>query len=179
MKLAELYYAGSHGMDIEGPAKGSKYKKVSDHQLRLFLFVLSKRTKKKKNGKQKPKESIQFLTISFVSIFRSSGESSHSVPTRKWISSDDGRGIFPSQNFTWLKTSSKNNYKIPKDQLADFNHEFSGLQAIGGEDKLNSKGQSWEQQVLCLRSFSMRGWKGNTTITISMIIVSVIIFFFT
>lgn len=29
VKLAELYYAGSHGMDIEGPAKGSKYKKGS------------------------------------------------------------------------------------------------------------------------------------------------------
>lgn len=29
VRLAELYYAGSHGMDIKGPAKGSKYKKVS------------------------------------------------------------------------------------------------------------------------------------------------------
>ncbi|KAK1432403.1 hypothetical protein QVD17_09299 [Tagetes erecta] len=27
VKLAELYYAGSHGMDIRGPLKGSKYKK--------------------------------------------------------------------------------------------------------------------------------------------------------
>ncbi|XP_009797815.1 probable trehalose-phosphate phosphatase J isoform X2 [Nicotiana sylvestris] len=27
VQLAELYYAGSHGMDIEGPSKGSKYKK--------------------------------------------------------------------------------------------------------------------------------------------------------
>ncbi|KAL5556003.1 hypothetical protein UlMin_038239 [Ulmus minor] len=27
VQLAELYYAGSHGMDIKGPAKGSKYKK--------------------------------------------------------------------------------------------------------------------------------------------------------
>nr|CAD1825198.1 unnamed protein product [Ananas comosus var. bracteatus] len=27
VKLAELYYAGSHGMDIEGPAKGSKHAK--------------------------------------------------------------------------------------------------------------------------------------------------------
>ncbi|KAK4773000.1 hypothetical protein SAY87_028019 [Trapa incisa] len=27
VKLAGLYYAGSHGMDIKGPAKGSKYKK--------------------------------------------------------------------------------------------------------------------------------------------------------
>ena len=24
--LSELYYAGSHGMDIKGPAKSSKYK---------------------------------------------------------------------------------------------------------------------------------------------------------
>ncbi|BFG35400.1 hypothetical protein CerSpe_216740 [Prunus speciosa] len=29
VRLAELYYAGSHGMDIKGPAKGSKYKKGS------------------------------------------------------------------------------------------------------------------------------------------------------
>ncbi|RVW56262.1 putative trehalose-phosphate phosphatase J [Vitis vinifera] len=28
VKLSELYYAGSHGMDIKGPAKGRKYKKV-------------------------------------------------------------------------------------------------------------------------------------------------------
>ncbi|KAG9158314.1 hypothetical protein Leryth_000445 [Lithospermum erythrorhizon] len=27
VRLAELYYAGSHGMDIKGPSKGSKYKK--------------------------------------------------------------------------------------------------------------------------------------------------------
>ncbi|XP_030468656.2 probable trehalose-phosphate phosphatase J [Syzygium oleosum] len=27
VRLGELYYAGSHGMDIRGPAKGSKYKK--------------------------------------------------------------------------------------------------------------------------------------------------------
>ncbi|PWA85047.1 haloacid dehalogenase-like hydrolase (HAD) superfamily protein [Artemisia annua] len=27
VKLAELYYAGSHGMDIKGPSKGSKYMK--------------------------------------------------------------------------------------------------------------------------------------------------------
>jgi trehalose 6-phosphate phosphatase len=26
VKLAELYYAGSHGMDIKGPAKSSKSK---------------------------------------------------------------------------------------------------------------------------------------------------------
>ncbi|OAY33404.1 probable trehalose-phosphate phosphatase J [Manihot esculenta] len=30
VRLAELYYAGSHGMDIKGPAKGSKYKKESE-----------------------------------------------------------------------------------------------------------------------------------------------------
>ncbi|XP_042486195.1 probable trehalose-phosphate phosphatase 6 [Macadamia integrifolia] len=29
VKLAELYYAGSHGMDIRGPAKGRKYKKAN------------------------------------------------------------------------------------------------------------------------------------------------------
>ncbi|KAB2597387.1 trehalose-phosphate phosphatase J [Pyrus ussuriensis x Pyrus communis] len=28
VRLAELYYAGSHGMDIKGPPKGSKYMKV-------------------------------------------------------------------------------------------------------------------------------------------------------
>ncbi|PIN26756.1 Trehalose-phosphatase [Handroanthus impetiginosus] len=27
VRLAELYYAGSHGMDIKGPSKGSRYKK--------------------------------------------------------------------------------------------------------------------------------------------------------
>lgn len=39
VRLAELYYAGSHGMDIKGPAKGSKYKKVSllsEYQLKTF-----------------------------------------------------------------------------------------------------------------------------------------------
>ncbi|XP_059432249.1 probable trehalose-phosphate phosphatase J isoform X1 [Corylus avellana] len=36
VKLAELYYAGSHGMDIKGPAKGSKYKKVSEGNGVLF-----------------------------------------------------------------------------------------------------------------------------------------------
>ncbi|XP_057529146.1 probable trehalose-phosphate phosphatase J isoform X1 [Amaranthus tricolor] len=34
VKLAELYYAGSHGMDIKGPAKGSKHLKGS--QVVLF-----------------------------------------------------------------------------------------------------------------------------------------------
>ncbi|KAI7744090.1 hypothetical protein M8C21_029012 [Ambrosia artemisiifolia] len=29
VKLAELYYVGSHGMDIRGPSKGSKYKNAS------------------------------------------------------------------------------------------------------------------------------------------------------
>ncbi|XP_018805919.1 probable trehalose-phosphate phosphatase E [Juglans regia] len=29
IRLVELYYAGSHGMDIKGPAKGSKYKTAS------------------------------------------------------------------------------------------------------------------------------------------------------
>ncbi|KAL0396587.1 UNVERIFIED_CONTAM: putative trehalose-phosphate phosphatase J [Sesamum calycinum] len=30
VRLAELYYAGSHGMDIKGPSKGSKYKKGAE-----------------------------------------------------------------------------------------------------------------------------------------------------
>ncbi|KAJ9146416.1 hypothetical protein P3X46_028685 [Hevea brasiliensis] len=34
VKLAGLYYAGSHGMDIKGPSKSQKYKK--DHQALLF-----------------------------------------------------------------------------------------------------------------------------------------------
>lgn len=33
VKLAELYYAGSHGMDIKGPEKGSKNKKDSESVL--------------------------------------------------------------------------------------------------------------------------------------------------
>jgi trehalose 6-phosphate phosphatase len=28
VKLAELYYAGSHGMDIKGPAKASRHNKA-------------------------------------------------------------------------------------------------------------------------------------------------------
>nr|ATE80676.1 Trehalose-phosphate phosphatase 1 [Betula platyphylla]ATE80677.1 Trehalose-phosphate phosphatase 2 [Betula platyphylla]ATE80678.1 Trehalose-phosphate phosphatase 3 [Betula platyphylla] len=36
VKLAELYYAGSHGMDIKGPATGSKYKKASEGNGVLF-----------------------------------------------------------------------------------------------------------------------------------------------
>ncbi|XP_059631385.1 probable trehalose-phosphate phosphatase J [Cornus florida] len=34
VRLSELYYAGSHGMDIKGPSKGHKYKK--DNQTVLF-----------------------------------------------------------------------------------------------------------------------------------------------
>ncbi|CAK9174934.1 unnamed protein product [Ilex paraguariensis] len=34
VRLAELYYAGSHGMDTKGPSKGSKYEK--DSQVVLF-----------------------------------------------------------------------------------------------------------------------------------------------
>jgi trehalose 6-phosphate phosphatase len=33
VKLTELYYAGSHGMDIKGPEKGSKYKKDCENLL--------------------------------------------------------------------------------------------------------------------------------------------------
>ena len=29
VKLAELYYAGSHGMDIKGPAKGSRHTRAA------------------------------------------------------------------------------------------------------------------------------------------------------
>ncbi|XP_058179530.1 probable trehalose-phosphate phosphatase J [Rhododendron vialii] len=36
VRLAELYYAGSHGMDIKGPSKGSIYKNGTDHQAVLF-----------------------------------------------------------------------------------------------------------------------------------------------
>ncbi|KAI8540786.1 hypothetical protein RHMOL_Rhmol08G0012000 [Rhododendron molle] len=36
VQLAELYYAGSHGMDIKGPSKGSIYKNGTDHQAVLF-----------------------------------------------------------------------------------------------------------------------------------------------
>ncbi|XP_057501725.1 probable trehalose-phosphate phosphatase J [Actinidia eriantha] len=35
VRLAELYYAGSHGMDIKGPSKGSKYENGA-HQAVLF-----------------------------------------------------------------------------------------------------------------------------------------------
>ncbi|XP_057489826.1 probable trehalose-phosphate phosphatase D isoform X1 [Actinidia eriantha] len=33
VRLSQLYYAGSHGMDIKGPAKGNKYRKVSTNRL--------------------------------------------------------------------------------------------------------------------------------------------------
>jgi hypothetical protein len=46
VQLAELYYAGSHGMDIKGPAKGSKNKKVSEVNISL-LFVSPKKKKRK------------------------------------------------------------------------------------------------------------------------------------
>lgn len=37
VKLEELYYAGSHGMDIKGPTKDSNYTKVSE--LLCFIFT--------------------------------------------------------------------------------------------------------------------------------------------
>nr|GMC93251.1 probable trehalose-phosphate phosphatase J [Ipomoea batatas] len=33
VRLAELYYAGSHGMDIKGPSRGSKYKKGAEEDV--------------------------------------------------------------------------------------------------------------------------------------------------
>jgi trehalose 6-phosphate phosphatase len=36
VKLAELYYAGSHGMDIKGPAKASRHTKANKVCTRLF-----------------------------------------------------------------------------------------------------------------------------------------------
>lgn len=37
VKLSELYYAGSHGMDIKGPAaRGRKYKKVRATVLKVL-----------------------------------------------------------------------------------------------------------------------------------------------
>ncbi|KAL8162339.1 hypothetical protein V2J09_013828 [Rumex salicifolius] len=36
VKLAELYYAGSHGMDITGPTKGHKYSKIQGNRSVLF-----------------------------------------------------------------------------------------------------------------------------------------------
>ncbi|XP_038689432.1 probable trehalose-phosphate phosphatase J isoform X1 [Tripterygium wilfordii] len=42
VRLAELYYAGSHGMDIRGPVKGgSKYKKVSVFEWNFLLVLFS------------------------------------------------------------------------------------------------------------------------------------------
>ncbi|XAR73361.1 Trehalose-phosphatase [Bertholletia excelsa] len=38
VKLAELYYAGSHGMDIKGPSKGSKHKNMWNLQDTPVLF---------------------------------------------------------------------------------------------------------------------------------------------
>jgi hypothetical protein len=39
VKLTELYYAGSHGMDIKGPEQGSKYEQVRF----VFLYFLRKK----------------------------------------------------------------------------------------------------------------------------------------
>jgi len=40
VRLSQLYYAGSHGMDIKGPGKGGKSRKVSSICQNLFLFSL-------------------------------------------------------------------------------------------------------------------------------------------
>lgn len=37
VRLPELYYAGSHGMDITGPSIGSKNTKVSHFHIMLFI----------------------------------------------------------------------------------------------------------------------------------------------
>ncbi|KAM7516804.1 hypothetical protein LguiA_006387 [Lonicera macranthoides] len=42
VRLSELYYAGSHGMDIKGPAKGRKYKKVKATGNQAVLFQPAK-----------------------------------------------------------------------------------------------------------------------------------------
>ena len=41
VKLAELYYAGSHGMDIKGPAKGSRHTKAAKVPIHHPTFVLA------------------------------------------------------------------------------------------------------------------------------------------
>lgn len=41
VRLAELYYAGSHGMDIKGPSKGSKDKKVSFFYTCCFINLFN------------------------------------------------------------------------------------------------------------------------------------------
>lgn len=39
VRLSELYYAGSHGMDIKGPSKGHKHRKVRAHNENSFEEV--------------------------------------------------------------------------------------------------------------------------------------------
>jgi trehalose 6-phosphate phosphatase len=39
VKLAELYYAGSHGMDIKGPAKGSRHTRAAKVPISPPLFL--------------------------------------------------------------------------------------------------------------------------------------------
>lgn len=46
VKLAELYYAGSHGMDIKGPAKASRHNKAK-------VSILHCRTCQPQRGKAK------------------------------------------------------------------------------------------------------------------------------
>ena len=46
VKLAELYYAGSHGMDIKGPAKGSRHTRAAKVPIKTPALLLPERGKK-------------------------------------------------------------------------------------------------------------------------------------
>ena len=54
VKLAELYYAGSHGMDIKGPAKGSRHTKAAKvpiHPFQPLFLPLPHRLRPPERGK--------------------------------------------------------------------------------------------------------------------------------
>lgn len=96
VKLKELYYAGSHGMDIKGPPRsssnGNKVSSVSSHCIEPQLL----------NSKTIPGSAIPitvqkilhalFFWPRFSSFHRSSGRRISSLPTRERIPAHDQRG---------------------------------------------------------------------------------------
>ncbi|KAK7846514.1 putative trehalose-phosphate phosphatase i [Quercus suber] len=82
--LAELYYAGSHGMDIKRPTKGSKHKKVSElravsswkwdvivkmEEVGVILLSSSEDEKDEMKKKQKRKYEEEYKVVSDLTSF--------------------------------------------------------------------------------------------------------------
>lgn len=123
VKLAELYYAGSHGMDIKGPAKGSKNKKVSEVKISL-LFVSPKK-----------KKLIWFLIVFFsFHLYYPQGNGVLFQPASEFLPMIDEVCFLYWTYIHWMNTNHKIIFKLI------FKHEFSGLQTTGGENEINSRG---------------------------------------